>query len=731
MFLLELSKFVLGEVQSAFRPIKSIQRILLTCLLLGGCAGSLSDNEFEYSATGTKGNSSPSGFDKRFLINGDGPPIGQVEGAADYQSNGQRTFSGRGKSFSYEGEERVNLNLRQASIESAAKAIIGEILGRNYVIAPGVSGEVTLQTTNSMPVKALLDAFNTILAFSGAGLVERGRVVYIEPLGKLTDVPVKLQSKWSGLEREIGRSVKIVPLDYVAAAEIAELLVPLVGDDKVLHINERQNLIFLTGNPRELSAALDAINLFDVDVMRGQSFALIPVKNAEADVIAKELQTVFSTQEGGALAGVVKFVPNNRLASILAISSRPHYLSEARAWIERLDRAAAGANQRLFVYPVQNREAEELAELLQGVLGGGKKEQKTDNSKPVKQNQPADSTQSDRFDTTFTAASAGRGVPEAATGKDVNPVFNAGGIRIVADAANNAVLVYSTQAEYESVLPMIKRLDSLPNQVLIEATIAEVTLTDELKFGLRWYFEAGNFSFKLSDVATGAVGATNPGFSLLFSAGETKIALNALSSITDVNVISSPNLMVLDNRKAVLQIGDQVPIATESAVDTSSDNTVVNSIELKDTGIILSVTPRVNDSGRVILDITQEVSDVVRTTTSGIDSPTIRQRKVTTTVVVNDGDSLALGGLIQKRDDVTKSQVPVLGDVPIVGNLFKHKEDTERRTELLILITPHVIRDFREANSVTEEFRDQLGGLRALGNKPERGIRHQLNRVFE
>ncbi|MGV2974286.1 type II secretion system secretin GspD [Roseibium alexandrii] len=682
------------------------------------------DSEFDQSSRTGKGNVSLSGFNQSYLEADGKRAISSGAPTPGFQVvSSQGTFK-QVQVGGFASDDRVNLNLRDASIEAAAQAIIGDILQKTYVISPQVEGTVTLQTTNALPLRGLLDAFNTILAFSGAALVERGEVVYIEPIGSLDAVSPEIQSKWSGVGNEIGRSIKIVPLDYVAATEIAELLKPLVGDDKILHINKRQNLIFLTGAPREIAAALDAINLFDVDVMQGQSFALIPVKNAEPEDLAKELQTVFASEEGGALDGVLKFVPNNRLGSILAISSRPHYLKDARLWIQRLDRAAAGANQKLFVYSVQNREAEELAELLQGILGGD------GNSGAGQAQANVDAEQSDRFDETFSAASENRGVPAIDT-KSSNTAFTTGGIRVVADAANNAILVYSTQTEYESILPMIRGLDSLPNQVLLEATIAEVTLSDELKFGLRWYFETGNYSFKLSDALSGAVGATNPGFSLLFSAGESKIALNALSSITDVNIISSPNLMVLDNRKAVLQIGDQVPIATQSAVNTNNDNSVINTIELKDTGIILSVTPRVNDSGRVILDITQEVSDVVRTTTSGIDSPTIRQRKVTTTVVVNDGDSLALGGLIQKRDELTKAQVPVLGDVPVVGNLFKHKENTERRTELLILITPHVIRDFREANDVTEEFRQQLGGLRALGNDQKRGLKHQLGRVLQ
>ncbi|WP_306143127.1 type II secretion system secretin GspD [Roseibium sp. MMSF_3412] len=702
----------------------------LACLFIAACANSHQAGEYDLGSNDRFGAGSPSGFNKSFLVNGTVPDAGSARTQTETLVQGQRLSQGSGKSYRYATDDRVDLNLRDASVEAASQAIIGEILGRTFVISPDVSGTVTLQTTNSIAVGALLEAFNTILAFNDAGLVERGEVVYIEPLGKLEGVSPKLQTRWGARGSEIGRSIKIVPLDFVAAAEIAELLKPLVGEDKILHVNKRQNLIFITGNPREIGAALDAINLFDVDVMRGQSFALIPVKNADAETIAKELQAVFSTQEGGALAGVVKFVPNNRLASILVISTRPHYLEDARLWVERFDRAAAGASPRLFVYSVQNREAEDLAEILQAVLTGGEEEEDGDGSAtPTTATVTSPATATNRFESSFEAASTERARSQPAVSGS-QTAFSTDGIRVIADTSNNAVLLYATQAEYETILPMIRQLDSLPNQVLLEATIAEVTLTDELKFGLRWFFESGNFSFKLSDVATGAVGATNPGFSLLFSAGETQIALNALSSITDVNIISSPNLMVLDNRQAVLQIGDQVPIATESAVDTTATGTVVNSIELKDTGIILTVTPRVNDSGRVILDITQEVSDVVATTTSGIDSPTIRQRKVTTTVVVNDGDSLALGGLIQKKDELVRSHVPVLGDVPIVGNLFKNKQDTEQRTELLILITPHVVRDFREANDVTQEFREQLGGLSVLGDTPERGLRHQLFRVL-
>ncbi len=264
-------------------------------------------------------------------------------------------------------------------------------------------------------------------------------------------------------------------------------------------------------------------------------------------------------------------------------------------------------------------------------------------------------------------------------------------------------------ADYEKVLAILQSIDMVPNQVLIEATILEVSLNDQLKFGLRWFFESGKSDFQFSDLVTGAVVSQFPGFSYFLSAANVKVAVNALAAITDVNVISSPSLMVLDNRKATLQVGDEVPVAIQQAIGVVSPGApVVNSIGFRNTGVLLSVTPRVSDSGRVVLDIEQEVSIAVETTSSGINSPTIQKRRVRTTVSVQDGESLTLGGLMQERNTLDRSQIPIAGDIPVLGNLFKNKDDRIGRTELLIIITPKVIRDAQQASAATEEFRREL-----------------------
>jgi general secretion pathway protein D len=277
---------------------------------------------------------------------------------------------------------------------------------------------------------------------------------------------------------------------------------------------------------------------------------------------------------------------------------------------------------------------------------------------------------------------------------------------------------------------VIGTLDVIPNQVLIEATIAEVTLNDELKFGIR-AFLAGKSSVKFTDDAGGAIASVFPGFSYALTTANIAATMNALNQITNVNVLSSPTLTVMDNKTAMLQIGDEVPITTQSAVSVLTTGApVVNSVSYRDTGVILSMTPRINESGRVLLDIEQEVSSVASTTSSNIDSPTIRQRRIRTSVVVNDGEPLALGGMIQEQRSLSRTQAPIIGDIPVLGNLVKNKDNQISKTELIVIITPHVIRNLREARQVTDEFRRELS-ISVLRRPPVRSFDENMRRTFE
>ena len=290
-------------------------------------------------------------------------------------------------------------------------------------------------------------------------------------------------------------------------------------------------------------------------------------------------------------------------------------------------------------------------------------------------------------------------------------------MRIIADEKNNALVILATPREYRSVLAALRKLDIRPLQVLIEATIAEVKLNDELRYGLQWFFKSGSSEFALSSGTSSAISSTFPGFSYLLGIPDVRVVLDALDSVTDFKVISSPQLMVLDNETATLQVGDQVPVVTRASTGTTTDSTTINEVQFRDTGIILEVTPRVNAGGLVQLDISQEASEVVETKIGGSDNPTIQQRKIKSTIAVQSGQTVALGGLIKDKRTNTSAGVPFLSRIPILGALFGSKADIGERTELLIMITPRVIRNQRDARVVTDELRKRVRALTPLDER--------------
>jgi len=617
--------------------------------------------------------------------------------------------SGRGPAVSTEtaksGETEYRLNLVDAPIASAVKNVLGDILQLNYTIDPRVRGTITLQTSAPVSKNMLVDILETTLAANGFAIVKSSGTYQIVPLSEaLASTPsVSVPSMAS---RGPGMKVQVVELRFISAEEMRTILAPISRDGSVLRVDNARNYIMIAGTNPDLAAMREAISVFDVDWMRGMSVALHPLKTSRPDSVAKELETIFRAQEGPG-TNLIKFIPNERLNSVLVITSRPQLLARAEGWIRQLDRLASTNEEQLFVYAIQNRSAEEMAKVLQSVLSGksGDPLEKTPAVSPDLQQELVEG----QAPPAGAAFSGQKGTPS-----------------VVADVENNSLLISTTARGYDRIERILRQIDVLPTQVMLEAVIAEVTLNDELKFGVRWFFENGDFSIGFSDLANGGTGPSFPGMAWSFASSSLEFTLNALSSVTNVKVISSPTLMALNNQEATLQIGDQVPIVTRTATSVEDPNApTVNTVEMKDTGIILNVTPRVNTSGRVLLDIEQEASSVVRTTTSGIDSPTIQQRKVQTRVAVNDGEALIIGGLIQERKTNQRGQVPILGEIPILGNAFKNKTNTIERTELVIFIRPKIVRNVDQARSVNEEYRRRLdfGASETPGNRIKRDLK--------
>ncbi|WP_171181830.1 type II secretion system secretin GspD [Ruegeria sp. HKCCD8929] len=667
--------------------------IVVCAFVVSACDPETGPSSGRFGADGPVSSQGSRGFFQSFRGEDQHRPTSLQRGTDTFVNSASRSSKGRSQAIVVpSGKEKVELSLVNASVEAAAKAVLGDTLNITYAVSDQVNGRITIQSTGPIPKQALLELFEAGLAANGAKLERSGNVVKVVP-GTSGNRTFRLASDNLG----DGASIVVAPLQFVSTGEMINLLEPLVEEGLNLVGDRSRNLLLMSGNPQQLEAALDALNLFDVDVLEGKSIALVRLRSADPDAIVDELNTIFETKEGGNLNGVVEFVPNQRLGSVLIITSRKKYLDRAQKWIRDLDRTAEGSSLYLQTYSLQNRSAEEVAPILNDLLSGS-----TDSSKNGK---------------------AGESKPVPTPGKEV-------AARVAADNSRNALIVRARRPQHLEIQALLRELDTAARQVLLEATIAEVTLNDTVDVGVRWFFEAGNWDFRFSDLDSGAVAGTNPGFTAVFGTGGAKVALSALASVTDVKVISSPTLMVLDNKEGVLQIGDEVPIATQTSSDTSEGSAVLTQIDYRDTGIILRVKPRIGNSGHVTMDITQEVSDVAETRTSGIDSPTISQRKVQTSVVLSNGQTLALGGLVKEGDNLTRTEVPGLGKVPVVGGLFRRKESTKKRTELLILIRPQVVHNAQAASSATAQWRNKLSGANSILQNGLGSPKHTLDEVL-
>lgn len=624
------------------------------------------------------------------------------------------------------------LNFVDTDIAVVVGAVLGDGLNLPYVVDPQVKGTMTLQAARPLSQEEVLAALESALRTQGAALINVDGVYHVVPAKDAARHITNLQAVGTSAH---GYGTYVVPLQYVGAAEMEKVLQPFAPEGGIIRVDEGRNTLLLAGTSQEISTLLNVVKTFDVDWLAGMSFGLYPLNYVDAKTLVGELEDVF-TGGKSPLAGVVRFVPLTRLNAVMVVTPQPKYLQDAAAWIKRLDLGSTTPGRRIYVYDVQNAKADDLAASLSQILGlrdvGGQS-----NAPPpfVSPGAAANATghtgsfgnasstmsfgaaATQPYSMSGGAMGAASPIPGNAPGPSNSSrpgsTLEQGGLSIVPNSDNNALMILASPSEFAVIEAALKRLDVLPIQVLIEASIAEVTLNDELKYGLQWSYKGPNGNITFSEASNGAISQQFPGLSFLYT-GNVKIpaVLNALETLSDVKVLSSPKLMVLNNREATLEVGDQVPIAVQSSVATVGSNSpIVNSLELQQTGVILHITPRANKSGEVILEVSQEVSAVVPTTTSALDSPTIQQRRVASTVSVRDGQTLALGGMIQETYSKAGDGIPFLRRIPLLGELFGSTDKKRTRTELIVLLTPHVIRSDEESARAMEDLEEEFRGL--------------------
>jgi general secretion pathway protein D len=636
------------------------------------------------------------------------------------------------------GEGNITLNFENTNLREVVKVILGDLLNENYTIDPAVQGAVTLQTSEPLSQDDLIPTLELLLRMNSAALVSQDGLYNVVPRESAMRGMVAPQLGNSAIALPPGYSVRIIPLSYIAATEMQKILEPFATAGNVVRVDTVRNLLILAGPGPELERLLETVRIFDVDWLEGMSVALFTPDFVDAETLSDELKIVFGENNESPLAGLIQFVSLERLNALLVITSRPQYLEKVAQWVERLDRDTGGVGQRLFVYRVQNGKAADLATVLGEVFereSGGAVVRPAELAPRLEAleiaSPPSEAGQEGAPTPAGEAAAPEPALVAAGTGPEGGVAITEGpGIRVIADEINNALVILATAQQYKQVEATLRRLDVSPLQVLVEATIAEITLQGNLKYGMEWFFtnEIGNKTgIGQLDLGSPGIAAVVPGFSysIVDSAGAVRAVLNALADDSRLNVISSPSLMVLNNQTANIDVGDEVPITTQqqqSTVGTAAP--VVNNIEYRNTGVLLSVTPRVNAGGMVVMEVAQEVSEVAGATTTAEGdpnlTPTISKRSITTAVAVQSGQTVVLGGLIRERKVVGRSGIPGLYNLPLIGPLFGTTVDEQRRTELVVLITPRAVQDSAGAAQVTDEFRSKMQSLRPL-TIPEKG----------
>jgi general secretion pathway protein D len=634
------------------------------------------------------------------------------------------------------GEGEYNLNFDEADLGEVAKVVLSDILGQNYVLSPKVTGKVTLQTTDPLSKDELIPTLEMLLRMNNAVLIKDASIYHIEPASEA------LYSSGFAAPSVAGRAgyqVRVIPIRNVAVQDIVEVIKPLVQEKTILNVDPTRNILVVSGTPDELGRVMDMVGTFDIDVLKGRSFALFPLAHVDPETVIKELEEIFNKKAKGDESEFFRFISIERMNAVMAITHQARYLNDIESWIARLDRANTATGGGVNVYKVQHVDALELADTLNDIFGTGQRSDRSAKLAPgkkavqVSNKQTGDKT-TGKMGLKNKQTGANTSVGSTATGDA--KVADVGEVKIIADAANNSVVVVATAQEYSVILPVIKQLDMMPLQVLIDATIAEVTLKDELSYGIQWFLKEGNTNIgsglgkaSLSDIAvSGAAASATGGLSLLQNSGSVKALLSAQATNNNVNIISSPSLMVLNNQEASIQVGDEIPLRTSQTTNVTnvsqssgilpgSDGTqtsgglVTSGIQQRKTGVKLTVKPRVNANGLVIMDIEQSVEDAQATKTSGIDSPSIQTREITSSVAVQSGETIVLGGLIKNDGADNKGGIPFLHELPVIGSLFGNTTKNKNKTELVVLITPRVVGTRQDARLITDEFKRKLTGI--------------------
>ncbi len=718
--------------------------------LLAGCA-SVPAPEVQRNAILTgkhqvvAGDGSRDGVDAQPL--GDGAPQPVIRRGSGTMIN-RSAAAAPSPALSQASTGTATFNFEGESVHAVVKAILGDMLGQNYVIAPGVQGTVTLATPKPVSSAQALNLLEMVLGWNNARMVYSGGRYNIVAADQALAGTVAPSTAPAANAR--GFEVRVVPLQYISATEMKKVLEPYARPNAIVNVDNGRNVITLGGTRSELENYLRTVEIFDVDWLSGMSVGVFPIQSGKAEQVAADLEKVFGEESKTPSAGMFRFLPLENANAVLVITPQARYLDQIQQWLDRID--TAGGNARLFSYELRYVKAKDLAERLAEAFANENGRSGRGSSSLAPGASPMDIGSRDgnntngNFSNTGSSTGSSRGglgdgtmnLPQRQSGNASFSLEVQGDtVGVSAVEETNTLLVRSTPQAWRSIREVIEKLDVMPMQVHIEAQVAEVALTGDLSYGVNWFFEQAVTTGKtesgidlpsaLGRSIWGSISGTvgDGGVGWTFLGKNAAAVVSALDKVSNLRLLQTPSLFVRNNAEATLNVGTQIPINSVSVNTGIGGDNTYSQVQYLDTGVILKVRPRITRDGVVFLDIVQEVSsagaipsgcDPTRTTCN----PPINTRKISTEAAVQSGDTIMLAGLITNNDETGADGVPGLSRIPILGALFGKKTQLTGRSEVIVLLTPTIVRNAQESRNLTDEYSNRFRAMEPFPARPKR-----------
>ncbi len=612
-------------------------------------------------------------------------------------------------------KRKIEISLDNMDIYPVLDQILGQILGLNFVVEPTIKGTISVHIRGNYTRKELLDLLNSVLQMQGLAITPGGHGLY-KVVRKANSPKMGVVVTTKKRPKRPGDVIRVIQLQYLSATHAASNLRNLVSPGAVIIPVPSSNSIILSDTAENVSKVAKILAILDENIFKNVYWRMFTLENADIEDLSKDLQSIFSANVLYKRPGIdstgLKIIPLKTLNALLVVTRWKNVLDQVARWVKELDQGQLDKGSKVYVYFVQNGQAKELASILNELYG------ESVSSKPKKKVIVKRETKTKKSELTGTVGEL------------------SGEVKIIADETNNSLIFKARPKDYVIIKDVLKKLDIIPRQVLIEVLIAEVSLTNDVKYGVEWFIENKGINIGGSPYNANVMldagkalaqdtglGKGLPGFTYALYDGDASLRalINLLAENTDVDILSAPNILAADNQEARIEIGEDVPTLSDTTI--SSGGVTTKGVQYRKTGIILQVKPYINDSGLVRMEVTQEVSKVNDQATSGITSPRITNRKATTYIIARDGQHILMGGLMSTQYTVTHSGIPILKDIPVLGYVFGSKGTKKEKKELIFILTPHVIKTRSEADKITREFATKVHSLKQM--LEERDIIHR------